>query len=151
VHTPHHILITQMVPWGFIKSSMQTYIVHMKRCFRLGFPAQTQPRGLHGGHYRRIPSPDQRGLYPIVTQLNPVATTTTSYEYLFYLLSSDRLRPPAQRKSLGATIGSCTLGTAGHWLRCKNSDMTDYHQQQIAGEPYTPYWEWSHPPKENQT
>jgi hypothetical protein len=50
------------------------------------------------------------------------------YEYLFYLLSSDRLRPPALQKAQGLLLGSSTLGTRDHQLRLKYLDTTDSHQ-----------------------
>jgi hypothetical protein len=139
VHTPHHFLTTRMEPWGFIKSSAETYIIHMKLSLCLSFPAQTQPRGLQGGHHKGIPSPDHGSLSPIVTPLTLAATPTTSYEYLFCLPSSDQLRPPIQRKAQGLLSGSCTPDTAGHRLRSKNPDTTDSHQQQMVGGPRTPY------------
>jgi hypothetical protein len=46
VLTSHHFLTNRMEQWGFIKSSTQTYIVHMKLSLRLSFPTKTQPQGL---------------------------------------------------------------------------------------------------------
>jgi hypothetical protein len=40
VHMPHHFLTTWMESWAFIKSSAQTYTIHMKLSLRLSF----QPR-----------------------------------------------------------------------------------------------------------
>jgi hypothetical protein len=37
VRMPHHILITRMEPWGFIKSSTQNKVVHMELSLRLSF------------------------------------------------------------------------------------------------------------------
>jgi hypothetical protein len=64
VRMPHHILTTRMEPWGFIKSSTQTYIAHMKLSLRLCFSAQAKPRGPHDGHHHRIPKPDHGGFKP---------------------------------------------------------------------------------------
>jgi hypothetical protein len=90
----HHFLTTRMEPWGFIKSSVQTYIVHTKLKLRLSLSAQAQPRGLHGGHHHDILSHDHGGLSPVITPPNPMAAPTTSYEYLCYLPSSDWFWPP---------------------------------------------------------
>jgi hypothetical protein len=50
---------------------------------------------------------------------NPVAVPAVTYEYIFYLSSSEWFRPPAQQKARGLLSESCTLGTAGHQLRSK--------------------------------
>jgi hypothetical protein len=44
---------------------------------------------------------------------NPTAIPAVTYEYLFYLPSSDRLRPPTRRKARGLLTMSCTLGYHG--------------------------------------
>jgi hypothetical protein len=41
---------------------------------------------------------------------NLMAVSVVTYEYLFCLPSSDRLRPPTRRKAQGLWTGSCTLG-----------------------------------------
>jgi hypothetical protein len=69
-------------------------------------------------------------LRPIITSLNPATVPAVSYEYLFCLPSSDRLRPPARRKAQGLLSGSCTLGTVGRWLWPNNLDMTSSLQWQ---------------------
>jgi hypothetical protein len=61
----HHILTTQTEPWCFIKSSTQTYTIHMKLSLQPGFLAKAQPRGLHDGHHRGILKPDHGGLMPL--------------------------------------------------------------------------------------
>jgi hypothetical protein len=70
---------------------------------------------------------------------NCMVVPTITYEYLFCLLSSERLRPPARRKAWGLLLGSYTLGTAGHRLWPKNLDMIGSLQWQMAREPITPY------------
>jgi hypothetical protein len=37
VHTPHHILTTQIEPWSFIKLTAQNYVVHMELSLCLSF------------------------------------------------------------------------------------------------------------------
>jgi hypothetical protein len=59
---------------------------------------------------------------------NPATTPTVTYEYLFCLPLSDRLRLPARGKAQGLLSGSCTLGTMGHWLWPINLVMTSSHQ-----------------------
>jgi hypothetical protein len=61
MHTLHHILTTRVEPRGFIKPSMHNQAVNMELSLRLSFLPQTQPRGLHSGHHRGIPSQDRRG------------------------------------------------------------------------------------------
>jgi hypothetical protein len=53
---------------------------------------------------------------------NPVVAPVVTYEYLFYLLLSERPWPPSQQQAQGLLSGPCTLGTVGHWLRPKNLD-----------------------------
>jgi hypothetical protein len=122
-----------MEPWGFIKSSVQTYTLHIKLSLCLSFLGHMQPRRLPGGYHCGIPSPDHGGLSPIVTPLNPVVAPTTSYEYLFCLPSIDQIQPPAQWKARTLLSGSCTPGTVGHQLRPKNPFTTNSHQLQMAG------------------
>jgi hypothetical protein len=140
VHMPRHFLTTWTEPWGFIKSSAQTYTVHMKLSLCMSFSTQTQPRGLHGGHHHGISSPDHGGLSPIITPPNPTTVHTISYEYLFYLPSSELLRPTAR----GLLLGSCTPGTMGYRLWPKNLDTVSSHQQQAARKQYIMYWIWPH-------
>jgi hypothetical protein len=64
----------------------------------------------------------------MATPSYPVMAPAVIYEYLFYLLSSDRLRPPALQKAQGLLLGSSTLGTRDHQLRLKYLDTTDSHQ-----------------------
>jgi hypothetical protein len=73
---------------------------------------QAQPQRLHGGHHRGILSPDHGGLSPIITPPNPTIAPTTSYEYIFYLSSSDRLQPPARWKARGL-LSPNNLDTVG--------------------------------------
>jgi hypothetical protein len=63
----------------------------------------------------------------MVTPLNTTVVPAVPYEYLFYIPSSEWLRPPARRKSWGLLLGSYTLGTMGHCLRPINLDMTGSH------------------------
>jgi hypothetical protein len=48
---------------------------------------------------------------------NPAAVSVVTYEYLFYLPSSEQPRPPARRKARGLLSGSCIPGIASHQLR----------------------------------
>jgi hypothetical protein len=41
----HHILTTQMEPWGFIKSSVQNKVVHIELSFCLSFHLRRSLRG----------------------------------------------------------------------------------------------------------
>jgi hypothetical protein len=75
----------------------------------------------------------------MISPLNPMDVLAVTYEYLFYPPSSDRLRPPAQRMARVLLLKSSTLGTFGHRLHPIILDMTGSLQQQMAGEPYTPY------------
>jgi hypothetical protein len=63
--------------------------------------AQPQPRGVHSGYHRRILSYEYGGFSPMASPPNPTVVFTVTYEYLFYLSSSEQLRPPAQRKAWG--------------------------------------------------
>jgi hypothetical protein len=58
--------------------------------------------------------------------MNPMEAPTVTYEYLFYLPSSDQLWPPARWKAQGLLSGSSTLGTAGYWLWPTILDTTDF-------------------------
>jgi hypothetical protein len=63
-----------------------------------------------------------------------------TYEYLFCLHSSERLRPPIRRKAQGLLSGSCTPGTVGHQLWPKILDMTGSIQQRLGNHtPCTGY------------
>jgi hypothetical protein len=75
----------------------------------------------------------------MISPLKAAETLIVTYEYLFYLPLSDRLRPPARRKARGLLSGSSTQSNTGHWLRPKILDTTDSLQQQTTREPYTPY------------
>jgi hypothetical protein len=99
----------------------------MKLSLRLLFSVQAQPQGLHGGHHHEILCPDHGGLSPIITPLNPAVVPAVSYEYLFDLPSSERLRPLARRKVWGLLLGSCTSGIVGHLLQPKNLDTVHFH------------------------
>jgi hypothetical protein len=77
----------------------------MELSLHLSFLPQTQPQGLHGGHHREIPSQDFGGASPILSPPNPMKVTTIPYENLFCPQSSDRLRPPAERRALGLLPG----------------------------------------------
>jgi hypothetical protein len=70
---------------------------------------------------------------------NPVIAPTVTYEYPFCLPSSDWLGPPTRWKAQGLLSGYGTLGMTGHWLWPKILDTAGSLQQQMAGEPYTPY------------
>jgi hypothetical protein len=61
-----------------------------------------------------------------------------TYEYLFYLPSSDRLQPPTQWMARGLLLGSSTPGTVGRRLCSKSLDTPGSLQRQTAREPYTP-------------
>jgi hypothetical protein len=50
---------------------------------------------------------------------NHAAVPVVTYEFLFYLLSSKRPRPPAQRKARGLLSWSYTSDTMGHRLQTK--------------------------------
>jgi hypothetical protein len=103
-----------------------------------------QPQGLHGGHHRGIPSLGHGGFSPTTSPRNHAHAPSVTYEYLFYLPSSDRLWPPTRRKAQGLLSGSSTPGTAGRWLRLKILDTTGSVQWQTTGEPYSLYRIWSH-------
>jgi hypothetical protein len=97
----------------------------MKLILRLSFLAQRSLGGQHGGYHHGIPSLDHAGFSPIITTSNPTVVPTTSYEYLFYLPTSDQLWPPARRKAQGLLSRSSTLSTAGHQIWPKILDTTD--------------------------
>jgi hypothetical protein len=78
-------------------------------------------------------------LSPIITPPKSAAVLVVSYEYLFYLPSSERLWPLARRKAWGLLLGSCTLGIVSRQLWLKILDTTVSLQQQISGKSYTPY------------
>jgi hypothetical protein len=65
----------------------------------------------------------------MASPLNPAAAPAVIYDYLFYLWSSERLRPPTQRKARGLLSGSCTPGIVGHRLRPKNLDTDSFLQR----------------------
>jgi hypothetical protein len=76
---------------------------------------------------------------------NPVMVHVVTYEYLFCLLSSERLQPPARRKDRGLLSGSCILGTAGHWLQSKKSGhVLSPSSGRTVGESLTPCQVRSH-------
>jgi hypothetical protein len=50
---------------------------------------------------------------------NPTAVPVVTYEYLFYIPSSERLWPPAQQKAWWLLSGSCTPSTVGRRLQPK--------------------------------
>jgi hypothetical protein len=60
----------------------------------------------------------------IASPSNLVAAPVVTYEYLFYLPSSERLHPPARWKARELWPGSCTPGTTGRRLQPKNLDTT---------------------------
>jgi hypothetical protein len=66
---------------------------------------QTQPQGLYGGHHHGIPSQDCGRFSPVTSPPNPMEVPTVPYENMFHPLSSDRLRPPAQRRARGLLLG----------------------------------------------
>jgi hypothetical protein len=70
---------------------------------------------------------------------NLAAVPTVTYEYLFYLQSSERLWPSAQWEARGLLSGFCTPGAVDHQLRPINLDMISALQQQMAEEPSTLY------------
>jgi hypothetical protein len=114
----HHLLITRTEPWVFIKLSVQNKVVHMELSFHLSFQL-SHSLGVHGGYHHGIPRYDHGGFSPIPLSLNPAVVPTVTYEYLFYLPSSERLRPLAQWNTQGLLSGYCTTGTVGHWLQPK--------------------------------
>jgi hypothetical protein len=65
----------------------------------------------------------------IITPPKSAAVPVVSYEYLFYLPSSERLRPLARRKAWGLLLGSCTLGIVSRQLWLKILDTTISLQQ----------------------
>jgi hypothetical protein len=89
----------------------------------------------HGG----ILSHARGGFRPMASPLNPPMALIITYEYLFCLPSSERLRSPIGRKARGLLSGSCTPGTTGHQLWPINQDMIGFVQWQMVGEHYTPY------------
>jgi hypothetical protein len=119
---PCHFLTTQTESWSIIKSSAQNKVVHMKLSLRLSFQRRAQPQGLHGGNHRGILSHGLGGFSPMASPSNPVVAPAVTYEYLFFLPSSDRLWPPTQGKAWRLLSGSSTLGTMGPWLRHKLLD-----------------------------
>jgi hypothetical protein len=76
---------------------------------------------------------------------NLIEVPIVPYEYLCHPSSSNRLRPPAQRRARGLLSGYYTPGTVGRQLRSKILDMNGSLQRQMAGEPYTPYQETTPP------
>jgi hypothetical protein len=70
---------------------------------------------------------------------NPMAVLAVTFEYLFYLLLSERLHPPAQWKARGLLSESCTPGNAGCPLWPKSLDTISSLQRQMTREPSTPY------------
>jgi hypothetical protein len=75
----------------------------------------------------------------MASPLNPVMAPAVTYEYLFCLPLSERLRTPAQWKARDLLSGSCTPGTVGHRLRLINLDTTDSLQRQTGEKSHTPY------------
>jgi hypothetical protein len=53
--------------------------------------------------------------------LNLTAVPVVTYEYLFYLSSSEELRPHARRKAQRLLLGSYTPDTTSRWLRLKKT------------------------------
>jgi hypothetical protein len=98
-----------------------------------------QPQGLHGGHYHWNPSRGRGGFSTTISPPNLVEVPAVTNKSLFYLPPIDQLRPPAQQKAQGLLSGSSTPSIMGHRLRPKLLDTTSSLQQQMAGEPYTPY------------
>jgi hypothetical protein len=109
-------------------SSTEMYTVHMKLSLCLSLSAQT--RGYTVGTTAGFQNLIMEALSPVITPLNPAMVPTISYEYLFYHPSSDRLRPPTQRKARGLLSGSCTLGIVGHRLRPTKLDTAGSLQRQ---------------------
>jgi hypothetical protein len=102
---------------------------------------QTQPRVLHSGHHREIPSQDHGGFSPIMSTPNPAKVSAVPYENLFCPPSSERLWPPAQRRARDYCRGKLPRV---RWAACygpKLLDTTDFLQRHMDGGPYTPYQE----------
>jgi hypothetical protein len=106
--------------------------------------SSTAASRLHGGHHRRIPSRDHGSFSTTISPPKTVEVPTVTYGYLFCPPLIDQLRPPTQRRARGLQSRSSIPGTVGHQLRAKILDMTSSLQQQMAGEPYTPYRIGSH-------
>jgi hypothetical protein len=88
-----------------------------------------------------IPSQDHGGFSPIISPPNPAEVSVVPYENLFYPLSSDQLRPPAQRRARGYCRGKLPQIACAASYNPTLLDMTDSLQQHTAEGPYTPYWE----------
>jgi hypothetical protein len=111
---PRHLMRTRMELWGFIKSSTENKAIHMEVSHHLSFQLRRNLGGYRGGGYRRgIPCQECGVFSPMISPPNPVVAPTTTYEYLFCLSSSGRLRPPARRKAHGLLSGSSTSGSTG--------------------------------------
>jgi hypothetical protein len=80
----------------------------------------------------------------MISLLNPTKVPIVTYEYLFYPPSSVWLWPPARRRARGLLSGSSNPGTVGHRLLSKILDTAGSLEQQMTGEPYTPYQIWPH-------
>jgi hypothetical protein len=75
----HHFLNTRTEPWGFIKSLVQTYTIHMKLSLRLSFYLG---RSLES--YTRAPPQDSLSKpCPTISPPNLAKVPGVSYVYLF--------------------------------------------------------------------
>jgi hypothetical protein len=90
-----------------------------------------QPRGLHGGHHRGIPSQNRGAFSSTISLPNPMKVPTISYEYLFSPLS-DRLHPPTRQRAWELLSGSSTLAIASRRLQIKFLHTIGSLQQQMA-------------------
>jgi hypothetical protein len=80
----------------------------------------------------------------MVSPSNPAMVLIVTYEYIFYLPSSERSRPLVRWKARRLLLGSYTPGTVGHQLRSKNLDTVSSLQRQTAEKSSTPYRIWPH-------
>jgi hypothetical protein len=69
---------------------------------------------------------------------NPAIEPTVTYEYLFFLPLSNRLRQPLDGRLRGYYQGFVPQVPRVTGYGPKNLVMTGSHQQQMARDPYTP-------------
>jgi hypothetical protein len=62
----------------------------------------------------------------MASPLNPVVVPAVTYEYLFFLRLSDRLRSPTRWKARGLLTGSCTPGYHGSPVMAQKFGYAQY-------------------------
>jgi hypothetical protein len=75
----------------------------------------------------------------MASPMNPAVIPIVTYEYLFCLPSSERLRPPARRKAQGLLSGSCTMDCR-LWQKKSKYGLVPSSSKRLGNQvPYTGY------------